>query len=156
MSALSVLLITHHSLLITIVREAFMYCPICKSEYQPGITRCPEDETELVEQLGPEPGDHSEARFVPLHNLGSPVEAEMVNDIFQQNNIRSVVQSGSADALSPLLSTVEPGATVLVDERDYDRALELYEAFFGEDTSPLTGATSDEDEEFEDEEAEGE
>jgi len=42
---------------------------------------------------------------------------------------------------------VEPGATVLVDERDYDRALELYQAFFGEDTTPLTGGSGDEDEE---------
>ena len=126
-----------------------MFCPICESEYQPGITRCPDDDAELVPQRSQEPGDDSKARFVPLHNLGSPVEAEMVNDIFQQNGIRSVVQSGSADALSPLLSTVEPGATVLVDERDYDRALELYEAFFGEDTSPLTGTTIEEDEEEE-------
>ena len=124
-----------------------MYCPVCNSEYQSGITRCPDDDAELVAQPKAEAGDHSEARFVPLHNLGSPVEAEMVNDIFQQNNIRSVVQSGSADALSPLLSMVEPGATVLVDERDYDRALELYQAFFGEDTSPLTGTTGEEDEE---------
>jgi len=28
---------------------------------------------------------------------------------------------------------------VLVDERDLDRARELYSSFFGEDTSPLTG-----------------
>jgi hypothetical protein len=126
-----------------------MFCPICKSEYQPGITRCPEDEAALVELLEVKRGDDSKARFVPLHNLSSPVEAEMVNDIFQQNGIRSVVQSGSADALSPLLSTVEPGATVLVDERDYDRALELYQAFFGEDTSPLTGGGEEEDEAFE-------
>jgi len=132
-----------------------MYCPICQSEYQPGITRCPEDEAELVAQLDPDPGDPSKARFVALHNLGSPVEAEMVNDIFQQNGIRSAVQSGSADALSPLLSSVEPGATVLVDERDYDRALELYESFFGDDTSPLTGGGFEEDEE-EDEEGEEE
>jgi len=130
-----------------------MYCPICKSEYQTGITRCPEDEAELVDQLAEgEAGDDSEARFLALHNLGSPVEAEMVNDIFHQNGIRSVVQSGSADALSPLLSTVEPGATVLVDERDYDRALELYQAFFGEDTSPLTGGAGEEDDEIDEEE----
>ena len=126
-----------------------MFCPICNSEYQPGITRCPDDGAELVAQASPEPGDVSKARFVPLHNLGSPVEAEMVNDIFQQNGIRSVIQSGSADALSPLLSTVEPGAKVLVDERDYDRALELYQAFFGEDTTPLTGGSGDEDEDEE-------
>lgn len=126
-----------------------MFCPVCNAEYQPGITRCPEDDTDLVAQPTPDPGDDSEARFVPLHNLNSPVEAEMVNDIFQQNGIRSVIQAGSADALSPLLSSVEPGAAILVDERDYDRALELYEAFFGEDTSPLTGPTSDDDEDDE-------
>jgi hypothetical protein len=127
-----------------------MFCPICESEYQPGITRCPDDNTELVERLNPETShDTSEARFLPLHNLGSPAEAEMVNDIFVQNGIRSVVQSGGADAFSPLFSATAPGAKVLVDERDYDRALDLYKAFFGDDTTPLTGTTIEEDEEDE-------
>ena len=127
-----------------------MFCPICESEYQPGVTRCPDDNAELVERLNPETShDRSEARFIALHNLGSPAEAEMVNDIFVQNGIRSVVQSGSADAFSPLLSATAPGAKVLVDERDYDRALELYKAFFCDDTTPLTGTTIEEDEEIE-------
>jgi hypothetical protein len=89
--------------------------------------------------------DHSEARFVPLHNVGSPAEAEMVNDILSQNGIRSAVQSGGMDAFSPLLSSTSPGAVVLVDERDLDRAQELYNAFFGGDTTPLTGSTLEED-----------
>ncbi|HYE66389.1 MAG TPA: DUF2007 domain-containing protein [Pyrinomonadaceae bacterium] len=124
-----------------------MFCPVCESEYRPGITRCPDDDAELVERLTPENTvqDHSEARFVPLHNIGSPAEAEMVNDILVQNGIRSAVQSSSMDALSPLLSATAPGAVVLVDERDYDRAREIYQAFFGEDTTPLTGATLDEE-----------
>jgi hypothetical protein len=126
-----------------------MFCPVCESEYEAGITRCPDDDTELVEHLTSENTlrDHSEARFVPLHNIGSPAEAEMVNDILAQNGIRSAVQSGGMDALSPLLSTTAPGAVVLVDERDYDRAQELYNAFFGNDTTPLTGTTLEEDEE---------
>lgn len=125
-----------------------MFCPVCESEYEPGITRCPDDNTELVRRLNPETShDDSEARFVALHTLGAPAEADMVNDILRQNGIRSVVQSGSLDAFSPLLSSVAPGAAVLVDERDYDRALELYQAFFGEDTTPLTGSTGAEDEE---------
>ena len=123
-----------------------MFCPVCESEYEAGVTRCPDDDTELVERLTPENTlhDHSEARFVPLHNVGSPAEAEMVNDMLVQNGIRSAVQSGSADAFSPLLSTTSPGAMVLVDERDFDRANELYESFFGGDTTPLTGATAGE------------
>ena len=133
-----------------------MFCPVCESEYEKGITQCPDDDAELVERLNSEDGaqDDSEARFVALHNVGSPAEAEMVNDILTQNGIRSVVQSGGSDSFSPLLSATSPGAVVLVDERDYDRAMELYTAFFGNDTSPLTGATLEDDEEFVEEEEE--
>ncbi|HXR99489.1 MAG TPA: DUF2007 domain-containing protein [Pyrinomonadaceae bacterium] len=129
-----------------------MFCPVCEAEYEPGITRCPDDETALVEKLTPDNTLHdgSEAALVPLHKLGSPAEAEMVNDILTQNGIRSVVKSGGADALSPLLSATSEGAVILVDERDADRALEIYRAFFGGDTTPLTGgfgeAAEDEEE----------
>ena len=73
----------------------------------------------------------------------------MVNDILRQNGIRTVVQSGASDQFSPLFSVMAPGAQVLVDERDLDRAKELYASFFGEDTSPLTGPASEEDAEDE-------
>ena len=131
-----------------------MFCPVCEAEYEPGITQCPDDETALVEKLTAENTLHdgSEASFVTLHKLGSPAEAEMVNDILAQNGIRSVVQSGGADALSPLLSATSEGAVILVDERDADRAAEIYRAFFGGDTTPLTGGSFEEDEEGEDEE----
>jgi hypothetical protein len=125
-----------------------MFCPVCESEYKPGIEVCPDDGTELVDRLTPENTvrDHSDARFVPLHNVGSPAEAEMVVDILTQNGVRAAVQSGGMDQLSPLLSTTAPGALVLVDERDLDRAQELYTSFFGSDTTPLTGTTEEEDE----------
>src|ERR671939_740308 len=130
-----------------------MFCPVCESEYEPGIARCPDDGAEFGERWAPENPvhDHSEARFVPLHNIGSPAEAEMVSDILQQNGIRAVVQSGGADAFAPLLSTTAPGALVLVDERNLDRAQEIYNSFFGEDTTPLTGTTLEEDAEENDE-----
>ena len=132
-----------------------MFCPVCESEYKAGMTHCPDDSAELVERLTPENTlrDHSEARFVPLHNVGSPAEAEMVNDILIQNGIRSAVQSGGSDVFSPLLSTSSPGAMILVDERDFDRALEIYKAYFGSDTTPLTGTTLEEDAEAASEEA---
>ena len=126
-----------------------MYCPNCEAEYEAGITHCADDGAELVERLSAESGatDDSEARFVMLHTMSSPAEAEMVNDILRQNGVRSVIQSGGADAFSPLLSQVSPGG-ILVDERDLDRAQEIYSSFFGEDTSPLTGGVvSEEDEE---------
>jgi hypothetical protein len=131
-----------------------MFCPVCEAEYEPGITRCADDGAELVERLTPENTlhDNSEARFVPLHNIGSPAEAEMVVDILTQNGLRAAVQSGGADAFSPLLSAASPGALVLVDERDFDRAQEIYDSFFGGDTTPLTGATDEEEDEEENDE----
>jgi hypothetical protein len=127
-----------------------MICPVCEGEYEPGITQCPTDDTPLVEKIT-STHDESEASFVSLHNFGSPAEAEMVNDILTQNGVRSVVKSGGADALSPLLSATWEGALILVDERDVDRAREVYQSFFGADTTPLTGGTTD-DLEDEDEE----
>lgn len=129
-----------------------MFCPVCESEYEAGITRCPDDNTDLVEKLTSENTVHdgSEASFRALHSFNSPAEAEMVQDLLAQNNIRSAVQSSGLDALSPLLSGTALGAAVLVDERDYDRAQELYAAFFGNDSTPLTGGDADEEEEEED------
>lgn len=128
-----------------------MICPVCEAEYEPGVTTCPDDDAKLVEKLH-SPRDDSEARFVPLQNVGSPAEAEMVNDILHQNGIRSVIKAGGADAFSPLLSATADGAVILVDERDADRAQELYSAFFGEDETPLTGGPIADDLEDEDEE----
>jgi hypothetical protein len=125
-----------------------MFCPVCEAEYEAGITECPDDNTPLVERLTSDnSGDLSEAEFVPLHRLGSPAEAEMVNDILRQNGIRSAVKSGGADAFSPLLSATSEGAVILVDERDADRAMEIYSAFFGGDTTPLTGGPGEVEEE---------
>lgn len=126
-----------------------MFCPVCESEYEAGVTRCPDDDGELVVRLTSETAMHdsSEAKFVPLNNLGSQAEAEMVNDILKQNGIRTAVQSGGNDAFSPLLSAMSSGAVVLVDERDFDRAQEIYASFFGADTTPLTGGIPGEDDE---------
>ncbi|HZN05853.1 MAG TPA: DUF2007 domain-containing protein [Pyrinomonadaceae bacterium] len=133
-----------------------MFCPVCEAEYEPGITECPDDNTALVEELTPENSihDNSEARFLPLHKLGSPAEAEMVHDILTKNGLRSVIKSGGADAFSPLLSATAEGAEIFVDERDFDRALEMYNAFFGGDTTPLTGSTMEDDELVEEEDEE--
>jgi len=126
-----------------------MFCPVCEAEYEAGITQCPDDDTPLVNHLTTENALHdpSEARFVSLFSLGSPAEAEMVNDILRNNGIRSAVQSGGNDAFAPLLASTSDAAVIVVDERDVDKAEEIYSAFFGADTTPLTGGIPEESEE---------
>jgi hypothetical protein len=128
-----------------------MFCPVCEAEYEAGVTRCPDDDTPLVDHLTSENAlhDSSEARFVPLFSLGSPAEAEMVNDILHKNGIRSTVQSGGNDAFAPLFSATSDGAIVVVDERDVDKAQEIYTAFFGDDMTPLTGGEVEDEEDDE-------
>ena len=128
-----------------------MFCPVCEAEYEAGITQCPDDDTPLVNHLTTENALHdpSEARFVSLFSLGSPAEAEMVNDILRNNGIRSAVQSGGNDAFAPLLASTSDAAVIVVDERDVDKAEEIYSAFFGADTTPLTGGPVDEEEDEE-------
>ena len=129
-----------------------MFCPVCESEYEAGITQCPDDNTELVERLTASNTlhDNSEASFRLLHTFNVPAEAEMINELLQKNEVRSMVRAGGSDTLSPALSGTGEGAAVLVDERDYDRGLEIYTAYFGNDSSPLTGATDEDEEEDED------
>lgn len=96
--------------------------------------------------LNPDPEvDLSDARFVPLHTFGSPAEAEMVNDLLRQNNLRSAIQSSGNDAFAPLLSVTAPGAMVLIDERDLAQAQQIYQSYFGNDTTPLTGSSLEDD-----------
>jgi hypothetical protein len=124
-----------------------MFCPVCESEYQAGITTCPDDNSKLVEKLTPANTgrDDSEANFRLLHTFNSPAEAEMIDELLRKNEIRSMVRSGGADNLSPLLSSTSGGAAVLVDERDYDPAMDIYTAYFGNDPTPLTGSSTEED-----------
>lgn len=123
-----------------------MFCPVCQAEYEAAITRCPDDDAELVAQLPAEiTPDLSDASFVAFHHFGTPAEAEMVDDMLRQNGLRSAVQGGSADAFAPLLGVMKHGVTVLIDERDVDRAQELYSSIFGNDITPLSGGVAGED-----------
>ena len=116
-----------------------MFCPVCGAEYEAGVTECADDRATLLESLPPEiQPDLSDAEFVPLHNFGSTPEAEMIVELLLKNNVRAVVQGGGNDAFAAL-SGITTGATVLVDERDLSRAQELYQNFFGDDVTPLTG-----------------
>jgi len=114
------------------------FCPNCEAEYKTGITVCPDCDIELVAALTPENKVHdtSDGEPVQLQSFKTGAEAEMVRELLERNGIRSFVQGGDF-AIIP--SSFSQEVVVMVDERDLDQAVEIYNAYFDADsTAPST------------------
>ncbi|HEY9434038.1 MAG TPA: DUF2007 domain-containing protein [Blastocatellia bacterium] len=87
-----------------------------------------------------------EINFVTLAHFAKSIEAEMARELLANNGIDAVLQGSYFGGLQPLLT---PGGfseiQLLVPEDEFERARQLYEAFFESDRQALN-----EDEEIED------
>src|ERR1044072_6387609 len=114
------------------------FCPNCEAEYKTGITVCPDCDIELVAALTPENKVHdtSDGEPVALQSFKTGAEAEMVRELLERNGIRSFVEGGDF-AIIP--SSFSQEVVLMVDERDLDRAIEIYKAYFdAESTAHVT------------------
>jgi hypothetical protein len=87
-----------------------------------------------------------EINFVTLARFAKSIEAEMARELLANNGVDAVLQGAFFGGLEPLLT---PGGfseiQLLVPEDEFERARQLYEAFFESDRQALN-----EDEEIED------
>ena len=106
-----------------------MFCPDCEAEYKKGITFCPDCGVDLVAELTSDNRVHdkSEGTLVSLRSFSTGAEAEIVNGLLSQNGIRSFVE-GSEFSVVP--GTFSQEVVIMVDERDLQRAVDIYEAYF--------------------------
>src|SRR5262245_37431827 len=106
------------------------FCPSCAAEYKEGVTRCEECAQDLVDKLSPENMvyDNSSSSMVELSSFGNTAEAEMVQEVLDQNGLRSLLQGDVTGGT--LFPTPITAVKLLVDERDFDRAKELLDAYF--------------------------
>jgi hypothetical protein len=109
------------------------FCPNCEAEYKEGITVCTDCNYELVPELTPETTVHdkTEGEPIPFQSFKTGAEAEMVFNLLEQNGVRSFVQGGD---FAVIPSSFSQEVVVMVDERDLDRAVEVYNAYFDADS----------------------
>jgi hypothetical protein len=115
-----------------------MFCPVCEAEYVEGVTRCPDDEVDLVEQAPPAhphrrwhrppPGGGPLVvhRLTGQPQLGEP-RAEFIRSALEENGIEVWI-SGEYSTPGTAYSTLfDYPATVeiLVSPEDAPRAREI-------------------------------
>jgi hypothetical protein len=117
------------------------FCPECRAEYEAGVQTCTDCLVPLADALPPEepaePPDNEEGELVPMRNFANAAEANLVADLLVENGIRALVPGGEF-TIAP--SGFSDEIVLLVDERDLDRAISLYDAYFGENAAPTADA----------------
>jgi hypothetical protein len=136
-----------------------VFCPVCEAEFVEGVTRCPDDEVDLVEQP-PQPPPKSpyhrrddpppDRDAVVVHKLlgqpqlGEP-RAEFIPTALEENHI-DVWVSGEFSTPGPYGRVLDYPAVVeiLVSREDAPRAREIIAEVEG--SQPAADATGDDDE----------
>lgn len=118
------------------------FCPICKYEYNPGVTVCPDCNEPLVDQL-PQTTKGSAAvqpddSWVPVCRVTGETRSGIAKGALDSNNIPSIVMSsqfsayGGARGLQAVLGSGH--GDVLMVPREFQQEAELIlEAVLGED-----------------------
>ena len=114
-----------------------MFCPVCEAEFVEGVTRCPDDEVDLVEQAQPksqyhrrdDPPPNRDAvvvhKLLGQPQLGEP-RAEFIRTALEENHI-DVWTSGEFSTPGPYGRAMGYPAVVeiLVSREDAPRAREV-------------------------------
>jgi hypothetical protein len=106
-----------------------MFCPVCASEYQPGIRVCADCEVPLI----PDPPAEEDVVFddpaVLAAEVWNPAEAEIICSLLQAHGIPCILKAENQYAVDATY-TIGPLARrrVLVRESDLHRAQEILRA----------------------------
>jgi hypothetical protein len=113
-----------------------VFCPVCEAEFVEGVTRCPDDEVDLVEQTprknpyhrreDPPPGRDPVVvhKLLGQPELGEP-RAEFIRTALEENHI-DVWISGEFWTPGPYgKATGYPTVEILVSREDAPRAREI-------------------------------
>ena len=105
------------------------FCPNCGSEYEPGIERCPDCNTLLVESLPDEYADvDPDATLVEVHVAAGDNEAFIIKGLLESENIWCSLESDVPHSVFPLDVDGLGAVRIMVSEDDAERATQVIAA----------------------------
>jgi hypothetical protein len=109
------------------------FCPNCRYEYLPEVTKCPDCGADLVGELPDLQAEYQDVKWVALTPLSGVVYAKMVAEVLDQRNIPNYIQSlfGSG-GLGQVMTAGVVGAPVkiYVPEEHQDEAQHIQDDMF--------------------------
>ncbi|MEO0206578.1 MAG: hypothetical protein ABIL22_07895, partial [candidate division WOR-3 bacterium] len=97
-----------------------MFCPICKAEYKPGITRCADCNVELVDKLPEEKVDKNnkqdkeEIIYEEVWISFNPAEVMFIKSILAETDIENYFVGENFQVVQPLVEPIR-----LMVRKDY-------------------------------------
>jgi hypothetical protein len=108
------------------------FCPDCRYEYRPGISKCPDCGIKLVDKLPEEPVETrsvesgEKINFVPLKDLPSRLYAEMLKEALKKEGIVSMIKGDEGIAFRTTTSHIPVSKiTIWVPKKDLEKAGEI-------------------------------
>jgi hypothetical protein len=109
------------------------FCPKCGSEYEPGVERCSDCNTRLVDRP-PEkyPDADPEGILVEVYEASGDKEAFIVKGLLESNGIWCALESDVPHAVFPLEVDGLGAVRIMVSEEDAERATQLIDSYHEE------------------------
>lgn len=100
------------------------YCPKCRYEYKSGLTKCPECNEKLVNQL-PEKSEEDNREFVLISTYISEAEAQFAKTKLEAHGINAIFVNEIMSQVDMSIAWAQGGAKLVVMKKDAKRAIQI-------------------------------